>query len=102
MIDAARRQKTENKLNQRKKLAKHFGWNGGLLYKRQREKITESTGYMRDGNVSHFVCCGGGIKTKTKNDHASYRCKGGYGKARHYSTNEQRQLDDFNEQVKEI
>ena len=102
MIDAARRQKTENKLNQRKKLAKHFGWNGGLLYKRQREKITESTGYMRDGNVSHFVCCGGSIKTKTKNDRASYRCKGGYGKARHYSTNEQRQLDDFNEQVKEI
>ena len=102
MIDAARRQKTKNKLNQRKKLAKHFGWNGGLLYKRQREKITESTGYMRDGNVSHFVCCGGSIKTKTKNDRASYRCKGGYGKARHYSTNEQRQLDDFNEQVKEI
>lgn len=50
-----RRIKTARKLAQRILLKKELGLQGGCVFKRHREKIEASAGYMRTGNVSHFV-----------------------------------------------
>ena len=31
---------------------------GGTLYAKHRDKVSSSLGYMRDGNVSHYVSVG--------------------------------------------
>lgn len=44
-------------------------------------------------NKCHYGALGGWrLKTKTKNSYASYRHKGGYGKAKVYSGHDLRQL----------
>lgn len=50
-----RRQQTRLKLKKRQRLMAMLGLQGGCVYERQREKIGRSIGYMRTGNVSHFV-----------------------------------------------
>ena len=46
------------KLKQRKSLMDNLGMQGGTLYAKHRDKISSSLGYMRDGNVSHYVSVG--------------------------------------------
>lgn len=53
-----RRYKTYIKIKQRTKLMNNLGMRGGSLYTKHREKIHNSLGYMRDGNVSHYVNAG--------------------------------------------
>lgn len=36
----------------------NLGMQGGTLYAKHRDKVTNSLGYMRDGNVSHYVSVG--------------------------------------------
>lgn len=96
-----RRRRTKNKQIQREQMIDDFGLNGGLLYERHQEKIKNSSGYMRDGNVSHYVQVGRNPKTKTKDAYASYGHKGGYGKATNYSKHDQNQLNDMNDQINE-
>lgn len=55
---AERRYLTERKLRQRELLAKNLGLQQGTLYQRHRDKISMSSGYMRDGNVTHYVAAG--------------------------------------------
>ena len=50
-----RRQRTIAKLKERVRLMTELGMQGGLLYHRHRIKIQNSAGYMRTGNVSHYV-----------------------------------------------
>ena len=52
---SVRAELTERKLKQRERLIKSFGLQQGTLYEKHREKIYKSLGYMRDGNVRHFV-----------------------------------------------
>ena len=61
---AERRFNTERKLKYRKNLLKRFGKRDGSIFEKHRQKIDASLGYMRDGNVSHFVQCGSTKKTK--------------------------------------
>ena len=42
------------------------GQQGGHLYEKHRRKIDSSLGYMRDGNVSHYVAVGFRPKTKDR------------------------------------
>lgn len=66
-----RRRKTHLKLMQRERLMAMLGLQGGTVYQRQRDKIAHSSGYMRTGNVSHFVC----TKPRKKT-----RCRDRYGR----------------------
>lgn len=34
------------------------GKQGGLIYERHRQKLDQSLGYKRDGNVTHYVSAG--------------------------------------------
>ena len=52
---SVRAELTKRKLKQRERLMKAFGLQQGTLYERHRKKISRSLGYMRDGNVRHFV-----------------------------------------------
>lgn len=58
MNKCERMHRTSIKLKQRKKLMNDLGIQGGTLYARHRVKISNSLGYMRDGNVSHYVSVG--------------------------------------------
>lgn len=66
-----RRRKTRLKLMQRERLMAMFGLQGGTVYQRHRDKIAQSSGYMRTGNVSHFVS----TKPRKKT-----RCRDRYGR----------------------
>ena len=45
------------RLKRRESLATSLGLQQGTLYVRHREKFQCSTGYVRDGNLRHFVAC---------------------------------------------
>ena len=70
-----RRKRTSAKVNQRGKMIKDYGLQGGTLYEKHRNKINNSLGYMRTGNVSHYVSVGFNPKTKPHS----------YGKAKNLS-----------------
>lgn len=61
-----RRRKTRLKLMQRERLMAILGLQGGCVYERQRAKVLHSTGYMRTGNVSHFVSTKPRRKTRSR------------------------------------
>ncbi len=52
---AKRRKRTLLKQEKRLVLMRALGMQGGMLYEKHRKKAQRSGGYMRDGNVSHFV-----------------------------------------------
>ena len=52
---AKRRKRTLLKQEKRLALMRALGMKGGMLYEKHRKKVRRSGGYMRDGNVSHFV-----------------------------------------------
>lgn len=58
----------------------------------------ERSGYLADGYYGYI---GGTTKTKTKNAYASYRHKGGYGKAILYSRHDKVQIVYMNQELKE-
>lgn len=58
MNKCERIRRTRVKLKQRKSLMDSLGMQGGTLYAKHRDKISSSLGYMRDGNVSHYVSVG--------------------------------------------
>ncbi len=64
---AERRKRTARKLRQRAEMMRCHGQAGGLIYEKHRRKINHSLGYMRSGNVSHFVSVGFGQKTRDRN-----------------------------------
>jgi hypothetical protein len=64
---AIRRKRTAAKLLQRAEMMRCHGQMGGCIYEKHRNKIDHSLGYMRDGNVSHFVRVGFGNKTRDRN-----------------------------------
>lgn len=61
-----RRQRTSLKLKKRKRLMALLGLQGGSVYEKHREKIGRSIGYMRTGNVSHFVSTKPRRKTRSR------------------------------------
>lgn len=61
---AERRELTERKVRQRERLADDLGLQQGTVYQKHREKISMSSGYMRDGNVTHYVSAGYSHKPK--------------------------------------
>ena len=55
MKRSERRERAAKKILHRKDLIKKLGLQGGVIYERHRKKIMASAGYMRTGNVSHYV-----------------------------------------------
>ena len=78
---AGRRETAARKMRKRSKMMRDHGKQGGLIYERHRQKIDRSLGYMRDGNVSHYVSVGYRPKTKDRNR---------YGPARRLSRHDKR------------
>ena len=77
---AYRKEMRNKKIKRRQNDISQFGT---FLYgKREVMIYGDTSGYL---NKSHYGCIGGSKKTKTKNSYASYRHKGGYGKAVLYS-----------------
>ena len=67
MTRGERRFRTENKCKHRENLMNALGLCGGTIYEKHRNKIKLSIGYMRDGNVSHYV--------QSSHRHIKTRCK---------------------------
>ena len=61
------------KMRRRGEMMRAHGQQGGLLYEKHRRKIDRSLGYMRDGNVSHYVSVGFRPKTKDRDRHGPAR-----------------------------
>lgn len=78
---ARRREEAARKMRRRSEMMRDHGKQGGLIYDRHRQKIDRSLGYMRDGNVSHYVSVGYRPKTKDRNR---------YGPARRLSRHDKR------------
>ena len=77
----------ERKINRRKELIRSVS-------SFRNEKIEYALSGEKDGLLSkcHYGALGGNRKTKTKNAYASYRHKGGYGKAVLYSRHDMAQI----------
>ena len=66
MKRSERRERVAKKLLHRKNLIRKLGLQGGVIYERHRQKIMASAGYMRTGNVSHFVAVRPTRKTRKR------------------------------------
>lgn len=62
-----RRMRARIKQAYRMRMLRDLGEQGGLIYERHIEKIHCSSGYMRTGNVSHYVQVGPRRKTRKRN-----------------------------------
>lgn len=104
MIDANRKRKTENKVNQRKKLAKNLGVNEGCGIIRKKNKLAVSDGYLRDGNVSKNIACGHNYVDTTINGHKMIKggpkkISTGFYKESPYTIQEKKQIDELNDKL---
>ena len=50
-----RRRRTGVKLMERERMMRFLGLQAGSVYRKHRKKVSRSSGYMKSGNVSHFV-----------------------------------------------
>lgn len=89
-----RRKFRRKKINQRKKIIKDTGYNGGLLYDRHIDKIKKSDGYLDTGNVMHY---GRGSKWGEKT-----RDRNRYGKVTRWSYQDSKQIDSMEDELSEI
>ncbi len=69
-----------------------LGQQGGMVYEKHIKKINQSLGYMRDGNVTHFVQAGFRQKTRDRS-----RC----GPVVRYSPHDQRAADETWQQLRD-
>lgn len=58
---------TNRKIQKRVRLLRIFGVRQGTAYNKQREKLAVSYGYLRDGNVTHYIQVGFSEKTRDRN-----------------------------------
>lgn len=70
---ARRREAAARKMRRRSEMMRAHGQQGGLLYEKHRRMIDQSLGYMRDGNVSHYVSVGFRPKTKDRDRYGPAR-----------------------------
>lgn len=70
---ADRRHMTQAKIARRQKLMKEHGQQGGLIDEKHRDKVNRSGGYMRDGNVTHYVAVGFHQKTRDRKRYSAVR-----------------------------
>ena len=92
MKRSERRERVAKKLLHRKNLIRKLGLQGGVIYARHRQKIMASAGYMRTGNVSHYVAVRPTRKT---------RKRGRYGKVFTPSYRDWKRSQSLTDQVKD-
>ncbi len=90
---AERRHRTKSKLLQRAEMMRRFGKQGGTIYEKHRQKIERSLGYMRNGNVRHFVSVGFSKKTRDRTR---------YGPPVIRTRHDERSVQDAAQQIREI
>lgn len=104
MALAERRSRTRRKVKQRERMAKDFGLNGGTVFEKHRAKVRKSSGYMKDGNVSHYVSTKASRKTKVSGHRRwsgpSYK-RGFYRAKFNYSVHDERRVIKMEEEIKE-
>ena len=104
MSSLDRRSKTERKIKQRERMMKNFGLNEGTTFAKHRAKVRKSAGYMKDGNVSHFVSVRASKKTKVSGHRRwsgpSYK-RAFYRAKFNYSVHDERQVSKMDEELKE-
>ena len=97
-----RREMQKIKIKQRRqKILQSVSYNFNCYQLRNKDEgmlYGEKSGYL---NKHHYGWLTNGIKTKTKNRYASYRHKGGYGKAVLYSRHDKRQIIYMNQEIDE-
>lgn len=86
----------ENKIKSRRDNILNFGFY--VMSKRNAMVTGDKSGYL---NKCHYGGLGRGIKTKTKNSYASYRHKGGFGKALLHSRHDKRQIIRMEQEINE-
>ena len=97
---AERRQNTEKKVNQRKRILNDIGMPEGDLYvnsvQKRTAKIKSSLGYLRNGHVKHYLGIGPNIKTKNsariRNEGPGWARKRSYGAKFNYKPHDARQI----------
>lgn len=87
----------KNKIRNRKEKILKFG-SGIHCAGKINKIIDENPGYL---NKCHYGGFRGSLKTKTKNSYASYRHKGGYGKAVLYSRHDKTQIISMEQALSE-
>ena len=92
-----RRQRTTLKLRKRQRLMAMLGLQGGCVYEKHREKIGKSIGYMRTGNVSHFVSTKPRKKTRSRDRYGRVFTPPARNAARLDSMNAQLETEKYNE-----
>ena len=60
-------------------------------------------GKLSNNNEMNAVMSRGkSVKTNTRKSHSNYRHRGGYGPANNYNPRDARQIEDMNDQIKEL
>ena len=70
---ARQRVEAARKMRKRSEMMRAHGQQCGLFDEKHRQKIDQSLGYMRDGNVTHYVSVGFRPKTKDRNRYGPAR-----------------------------
>lgn len=94
---AENRKNKWKKIRERKKKYQDYFGPQGYIYGEVEEKIPN--GVFAN---NHILNHGGHTKTRTKNAYASYRHKGGYGKAEKWCSHDRRQIEDMEQQMEEV
>lgn len=97
MTRAERRRRRRKKIKQRATLADNINRLFGIHPELRDE------GYFSNNNeMNKWGSAGRAKKTRTRHGHASYRHNGDYGKAMEYSPHDLRQVEDMNNQEREM
>lgn len=98
--DYNRKQKYKKIRQRLKKIKDLYGVIG--CYTRIKENIEEfEPGKLAKSHCGYLGSGGCNQKTKIKNGHCPYRCKGSYGKAIQYNKHDKQQVQDMNQQIKD-
>ena len=92
---AERRLNRSKKIKQRSTLLETFAW--------WLDKDNYDYGKLANNNeMNAFMGKSRRAKTNTRKSHSNYRHKGGYGPANNYSPRDTRQMEDMDEQIKDL
>lgn len=103
MTRGERRRRRNRKIKQRMKLAiniNHF--QGDAKAGITLEDLGEPGYFANNDEANKWGQFGRAKKTKARHSHASYRHKGGYGKAIVYCPHDLRQVEDMKQQINEV
>lgn len=95
------RTKAERRLNRNKKIKRRSNLLEALTWWLDKDEFYY--GKLSNNNeMNAFMGKSRRAKTNTRKSHSNYRHKGGYGPANNYSPRDARQIEDMDEQIKDL